>query len=130
LGIKTVIDLRGTNGHSNEAERRAAEAAGMHYVNFPMHGMEAPSDEEVSKILATLQDATVGPVFVHCMRGADRTGAVIAAYRMVHDKWTNADALKEAKSYGMSMFQRAIQHYIMTFQPSQLAKFAAPPVLP
>jgi protein tyrosine/serine phosphatase len=129
LGIKTVIDLRGTDGHSPRAEQQAVEANGMHYVSFPMHGMATPSDEEVAKILATLQDATAGPVFVHCMRGADRTGAVMAVYRMVHDQWTNAQALKEAKDFGMSGFQRAIQHYITRFQASQLAAFSAPAVV-
>ena len=64
-----------------------------------------------------LEAATAGPVFVHCMRGADRTGAVIAAYRIDHDHWDNYRALKEAMSLGMSFFQLPRQNFIRKFQP-------------
>ena len=30
-----------------------------------------------------------GPIFVHCRRGKDRTGTVIACYRIQHDGWAN-----------------------------------------
>jgi hypothetical protein len=51
------------------------------------------------------------------MRGADRTGAVIGAYRVEHDKWENARALKEAMASGMSFFQLPRQSFIRNFQP-------------
>jgi hypothetical protein len=54
---------------------------------------------------------------VHCWRGADRTGAVIAAYRIDHDHWDNSRALKEALSCGMSFFQFPRQSYIRRFRP-------------
>ncbi len=93
------------------------KAAGMQYVSVPMRGMETPSDASVSKVLNLLDDASAGPVFVHCMRGADRTGAVIACYRINHDHWDNQKALAEARTNGMSMFERAIQHYVLRYQP-------------
>jgi len=65
-----------------------------------------------------LNDAASGPVFVHCKRGADRTGTVIALYRMVHDGWDSKRALSEAKSYGMSLFQHAMQHYVTDYKPA------------
>ena len=62
-----------------------------------------------------LEDNSAGPVFVHCQRGADRTGAVIASYRIEHDGWDNARALKEAMSNGMRWMQFPRQKYISTF---------------
>jgi len=119
LGIKTIVDLR-EPGDRSRTEEKIVRAAGMEYVSVPMYGMETPSNEKVVKVLALLEDATTGPVFVHCKRGADRTGAVIACYRMEHDRWKNDQALAEAKSMGMSLFERAIQRYVREFKPRTL----------
>jgi len=89
----------------------------MQYVNVPMTRLTPPTEAEIAKILALLEDATTGPVFVHCLRGADRTGAVIAAYRIDHDRWDNSRALEEAMSFGMSFFQLPRQNFIRKFRP-------------
>jgi tyrosine-protein phosphatase SIW14 len=125
LGIKTVIDLRPSNEHSTAAEQRAVEAAGMHYVNVPMHGVEAPSDENVAKVLSLFNSDSAGPVFVHCRRGADRTGTVIACYRISHDHWQNPKALQEARSLGMSWVEFGMQRYVLEFVGARLMATAA-----
>lgn len=119
LGIKTIVDLR-EPGDRSRVEENMVRAAGMEYVSVPMYGMETPSNDKVVKVLALLEDTSTGPVFVHCKRGADRTGAVIACYRMEHDRWKNDQALTEAKSLGMSFFERAIQRYVREFKPRAL----------
>jgi tyrosine-protein phosphatase SIW14 len=122
LGVKTVIDLRRPDEHSTDAEAKAVEAAGMHYVNVPMQGVVAPPDGAITKILALMNSRTDGPVLVHCKRGADRTGTVIAAYRMTHDHWQNGKAMQEAKSYGMRWTQVGMKQYISNFQaPAEAA---------
>ncbi len=120
LGIKTVVDLRPSSEHSTVAEQRAVEAAGMHYINVPMHGVEAPSDENVAKVLALFNSDSDGPVFVHCRRGADRTGTVIACYRISHDHWQNPKALQEARSMGMSWVEIGMQRYVLEFVGARL----------
>ncbi len=117
VGVKTVIDLRETDGRSRN-EEQAVTAAGMKYVNVPMTGLTPPTKAEITRILNILEDD--GTVFVHCKRGADRTGAVIASYRIDHDGWDNARALSEAKAQGMSFFQLPRQDYIRTFQARKL----------
>jgi protein tyrosine/serine phosphatase len=114
MGVKTVIDLRGAE-HSESKEKAIVESAGMRYIGIPMSGMKTPSDQQISSALKVLNDAGSGPVFVHCKRGADRTGAVIAAYRISHDHWDNAKALSEARDLGMSWYQVAIQRYVMSY---------------
>lgn len=116
LGVKTVVDLRREDEHSARAERKAVEAAGMRYINVPMNGVVAPPDEKIAKTLALLESSSEGPVFVHCKRGADRTGTVIACYRIRHDHWDNPKALKEAKSFGMSWTQIGMKRYIESFR--------------
>ncbi len=120
LGVKTVIDLRRPDEHSTAEEARAVEAAGMKYVNVPMKGVVAPSEDQVTKVLTLLLNSP-DPVFVHCKRGADRTGTIIACYRMAHDRWNNKQALSEAKSLGMAWTQFGLKSYIKSFQPNARA---------
>jgi tyrosine-protein phosphatase SIW14 len=123
LGIQTVVDLR-EPGDRSATERKWVTDAGMRYVSVPMYGMATPSKESVLKVLALLEDRGTGPVFVHCKRGADRTGGVIACYRVEHDHWKNDRALAEARSLGMSWFQTAIQGYVRKYQPRDLTALA------
>ena len=111
LGIKTVIDLRGEKSEGN-----AVHQAGMHYVRLPWNGYKAPTDSQMATVLSILNDDSEWPVFVHCRRGADRTGTAIACYRIAHDHWTNQQALTEAKAFGMSSIEVAMQRFILRFQ--------------
>lgn len=115
LGIKTIVDLREVDERWT-AEENIVKAAGMNYVNVPMRGMSSPTNEQIVKVLSLLTADSSGPVFVHCRRGADRTGTVIACYRIGHDQWDNQKALKEAKVMGMSMWERAMQHYVLDYK--------------
>jgi len=125
LGIKTVIDLRQIGEHSQAQEEMTVTSLGMRYLSIPMKGMSTPNDKQVADVLALLNDSSSGPVFVHCKRGADRTGMAIAVYRMSHDHWDNKAALTEAKSDGMSFFERAIQHYVMDYKPNAISATAS-----
>lgn len=122
LGVKTVIDLRG-----EKSERSLVEGAGMRYVRLAWNGHKAPAAEQVSTVLSLMNDNSAWPVFVHCRRGADRTGTAIACYRIAHDHWTNQQALGEAKSFGMSSLEVAMQHFILRFN-SATPQLAAAPV--
>lgn len=127
LGIHTIVNLREAGGRSQN-EMKIVSAVGMHYINVPMKGMQAPSNESIAKVLALLEDTASGPVFVHCQRGADRTGGVIACYRIEHDHWQPERALSEARSLGMSWYQWAIQEFVRNYQP-KIIHAAAPKAL-
>jgi len=114
IGVKTVIDLR-EPGDRSQHERTAVTKAGMTYLNVPMTGLVPPTGEEILRILHILEDSKTGPVFVHCRRGADRTGAVIAAYHIDHDRWDNAQALADARAHHMSWFQLPREKFIRDF---------------
>jgi protein tyrosine/serine phosphatase len=43
-------------------------------------------------------------VFVHCERGSERTGVMIACYRMSTDGWTAEQALTEMEAFGFRRF--------------------------
>src|SRR5438876_720194 len=126
LGVKTIIDLRETDDRS-KVEERVVTGSGMKYVNVPMTGLTPPTEGEIARILAMLEDGTTGPVFVHCRRGADRTGTVIAAYHVAHDKWDNAHALMDAKAHSMSPFQFPRQNFVKDFRQRTMEAKATSP---
>jgi protein tyrosine/serine phosphatase len=117
-GVKTVVDLREVDEHSIPHEREIVESDGMRFVSVPMRGLSAPTQEQVSEVLGLLNDSESWPVFIHCRRGADRTGTVLACYRISHDHWQNQKALEEAKTYGLSVFERAMRSFIANFKPA------------
>lgn len=115
MGIKTVLDLRGGAIHSPK-ERKQVEAAGMEYVAIGLSGVFPPTKKQMSAILALLEDRSRAPVFVHCRRGADRTGVVIACYRMAHDHWTNEQAIREAREQGFSRAEILMRKYLRNWR--------------
>jgi protein tyrosine/serine phosphatase len=119
MGIRTVLDLRGGPIHKPR-EQKEVEGAGMHYISIRLSGIFAPSYDQMNRILAVLQDLSRAPVFVHCRRGDDRVGMVIACYRIVHDHWTNEQALAEAREHGISRFEVLMREYVRHFNPSRI----------
>jgi protein tyrosine/serine phosphatase len=116
IGVKRVIDLR-EHGQATTFEEEQLKKLGITYINIPFAEFSAPSDNQIQAVLKLLASAET-PTFIHCRRGKDRTGTAIACYRVQHDGWDNERALREAKTYGMSSFERAMQHYILHFTPS------------
>ena len=114
LGVKTVVDLRIPEGQSNW-EKRLVESLGMRYVHIPLHGGDTPTQKDIDRTFAILLDNAQGPVFVHCREGKDRTGMIVACYRISHDGWTNARALAEAKSYAFREIKSAMEKYIKQY---------------
>lgn len=111
LGIKTVINLRDDDERAR-AEEVEVRAAGLRYFNIPLKGLRTPSDEQVERVLAIINESENQPVFIHCRRGSDRTGIIIACYRISRDNWTSAQAKEEAKRYGMSIWLVWMKNYI------------------
>jgi protein tyrosine/serine phosphatase len=117
VGIKTVINLRGADDRTKDEETEA-KAAGLAYFSIPLPGLGRPSDDEIARILAIIDAPENQPVFVHCKRGADRTGAVVAIYRITHDSWTVEQALAEANRHGMSWIVFSLRGYVSDAQLS------------
>jgi len=94
LGIKTVVNLR-----SYHSDRANAEAAGLGYEHIFMKAWH-PEDDEVVRFLRIVGDRSKAPVFVHCQHGADRTGVMIAIYRVAIQGWSKDEAIAEMTGPG------------------------------
>lgn len=119
MRIRTVLDLRGGPVHKPR-ESREVEAAGMNYISLRLSGIFEPHDQQIADIMAVLQNSNRWPIFVHCRRGDDRLGMVIACYRMVQDHWTNQQALDEASSLGLSHLEVLMRRYISHFDAARV----------
>lgn len=113
LGVKSIINLRQPD-KSWQSEVELARTHGLVFTNIPMSGLGRPKEEDVRRILAAIE-ALPSPVFIHCQHGCDRTGTIIACYRIQNDKWTNAAALAEAEHYGISKLERGMRKFILSF---------------
>lgn len=110
LGVKTVIDLR-----TSESEKAQVEAAGMKAIAVPIEMTRKGLKEKVDQVVALMADPANQPVYVHCRHGQDRTGIVVAAYRMTLDNWSLKDVEAEMQSFGFNdvwvNFKKFIRSY-------------------
>ena len=113
LGIKTIVNLR-MPGDVWKPEATEANSLGILYTNVPFRGFGRPSPDQVNQVLDMI-DSLPGPVFIHCQHGCDRTGTVIACYRIRHDNWSRENAMKEAGVHGMSWFERGMRKFVSDF---------------
>ncbi|UCD49612.1 MAG: tyrosine-protein phosphatase [Phycisphaerales bacterium] len=99
LGITTIVNLR-----SLHSDRDEIGALPLDYEHIAMKTWEA-EDEEVVRFLRIVTNPSRGPVFVHCQRGADRTGTMCAIYRVVIQGWTKDQAVAEMTQGGFGFYE-------------------------
>jgi len=117
LGVTTVIDLTMPD-QTGEAERAEAERNGLVYLNLPMESLARPTPAQVTVILSAIRDLP-GPIFVHCQAGKDRTGTIVACYRMTECQWTGEHAQKEADQFRMAAMALPMKAFIADFANAQ-----------
>jgi tyrosine-protein phosphatase SIW14 len=110
LGINTVINLRGASDRTR-AEEMEVRALGLNYFNVGLPNWGRPQEARVSQIMQLISAPESGRVFIHCRDGVDRTGMIVALYRMTHDGWSSDKALAEAERSGMRRTQWWMRDY-------------------
>jgi protein tyrosine phosphatase (PTP) superfamily phosphohydrolase (DUF442 family) len=97
MGVSIVVDT-----HANDAgEEKEVRSLGMQYVAIPWR-CPWPKDEVFVKFLKLLHENKGKKIFVHCRLGDDRTGMMVAAYRIAEEGWTADEAMNEMRSFGFS----------------------------
>lgn len=94
LGVKTIVNLR--SFHSDRDKIGTNELGYEHIYMKAWH----PEREEVIKFLKIANDPSRGPILLHCQHGADRTGTMVAIYRIAMQGWSKEEAIREMREGG------------------------------
>jgi len=111
-GFKTIVNLRTEND-----EEAIVKELGMNYVHIPVSikmWSKIP-DAAIEQYFKIVNDPANYPIFFHCRRGADRTGAMAAFYRMSMQGWEPKKAYSEARDVGMRWWFPAIKKQVYGF---------------
>ncbi len=88
LGVNRVLNLR---QYHDDAD--ITHDPRLNLLRQPMNAGEVSADE-LRQAVAYISDGE-GQVLLHCWHGSDRTGAVVAAYRILAQGWSKEDAIRE-----------------------------------
>ena len=117
MGIEIVVNLRDDQDEVTE-ERGIVERLGMRFVSIPWKARRGPSDGQVAEFLELLRANAQRKIFVHCKAGKERTGVMIAAYRIAAQGWTAPQALDEMEYFGIrGLWFPHLKRYIREFPP-------------
>jgi protein tyrosine/serine phosphatase len=95
LKVKTVIDLR--ESKTDEAYLGTSKIR-PYYV--PMNALHITKEQIIAALTLIRAHQGEGPILVHCQHGADRTGVVMAMYRIIYQGWSKQQAIDEMKNGG------------------------------
>lgn len=102
-GIQRVVDLTFDNPQdpNHTAELAAAAELGIEHRLYPLDS-DGTGDVHIyaSAVAAVARSEREGKtVLVHCYAGSQRTGGVVALYRLLVLHWTPAEVLREMQQY-------------------------------
>lgn len=124
-GIAIDVDLR--DDGSRAGEKKEVEKAGMEYVSLPWN-CHNPSDDVVARFLTLVRENTSKEIFVHCRYGVDRTGVMIAAYRIAEQGWTPEQAREEMEAFGFHFVHRMWCRKLLAYERNFPERFSTDPV--
>ena len=124
--IGVIVDLTGNlpNDPDQIAEKRAAAELGIITHKLPLSGNGTGSIDLYAQAIKIIVQAQRDnrPVLVHCAAGAQRTGGVIAAYRLLVEHKKPSSVLKELMEYGWDPQDNGVLIDYLYDNMSQLAK--------
>ncbi len=112
VGVRTLVNLRPS---TDEQEGALVQAAGMRYVHLPVAVSGLPTSDQIRAFFEIVEDPASAPVYVHCRRGVDRTGAMVALYRVQAQGWSHADALAEMEWFGARGLFDDLRRFVGTY---------------
>jgi protein tyrosine phosphatase (PTP) superfamily phosphohydrolase (DUF442 family) len=98
-GLKSVLTLRWSSDVLWQ-ERQWVLDAGLKYFVIPLTYWTLPTRAQILRFFEILDHSQNHPILVHCKHGVDRTGMMIAFWRIARQGWTPQQAYDEMKLMG------------------------------
>jgi len=115
-GMVSIISFR-TGKKEVEKERQISEELGLKFFHIPWKGRNDVKDGQVDEFLHIITEPANLPAFVHCKRGAERTGVMLGCYRVMYEEWAAEEAHEEMKTYKFRTFWfRHLKRYLFEFE--------------
>lgn len=95
-GIRSVVTLR----QEDPLDLDLMEWRQVKHFVIPIQDRGVPTLAQVEEFIRTVDDPVNGPVYVHCRGGIERTGVMVACWRIAHG-WTAIQSISEARSFAL-----------------------------
>jgi protein tyrosine phosphatase (PTP) superfamily phosphohydrolase (DUF442 family) len=123
-GIRTIVSLRTFDGDSDKLK-----GTGLRYFRIFAKAWH-PEQEDLLVFLKILSDPANQPVFVHCQQGSDRTGYMVAGYRIVEQGWTYPEAATEMKNFHFHTVWTEVPEALKDLDPVKIREKVAKEAVP
>jgi protein tyrosine/serine phosphatase len=110
MGVRSILNLR--EYHSDEDDAKGTQ---LKLYRVPVNAGKIDDSFVVSALRVI--DGAEKPILIHCWHGSDRTGVVVAMYRMIFQDWSREQAIDEFVNGGYGYhagFYPNIQRYLAT----------------
>lgn len=117
LGIHGFLDLR-----SHHSDKTITSGTSITGYDVEMKA-DSFTDKEIIEALKIIKNSNK-PLLIHCKQGSDRTGVVVAMYRIVFEGWSKEKALTELQNggYGFHSKYSNIPEYIKNVDINKIKK--------
>ena len=112
LGVKTILNLE-NDSVAIALEAKWAKGAAITQISSPMSGYWTPNDAQVDRLLKVIADPANQPIYIHCMKGMDRTGVIVALHRVYNEGWPQARAQAERDAIGFNHWLGHLDRYFL-----------------
>jgi len=123
--IRVIVDLTSADPKDPDkrAEKQAAAELNIKVLRFTMSGNGTGDINDYANAVIAIANAEKQnlPVLVHCTAGAQRTGGVIAAYRLLVEKIDPNIVEDEIEKYGCAIDDRPVLRSFVNDNMAELA---------
>jgi protein-tyrosine phosphatase len=97
LDTRKIITLC-DESYAARQTKEHCKARGLDHHHIPLSPFYSPTQEQIDNFLELLEERHKHPLYIHCIHGRDRTGAMIGIFRLSQG-WTFDQAFAEMHKY-------------------------------